>query len=311
VNPQTTIATVGIGILVAEIYAWLPWFAERIVVAAALRLEEPARQRYLDDWRGELDARPGGVAKMIFAVEVFVTTDMLIEELPAPSEQEVEPSPTDSKSSSPPTLTLPAPALPSAAVSALQAPPRIRTLGAADANLVESLAVGTAAWEQDVAQATTELCQILQQGEAHTYEYEGRIAETHGSQTLVGLSVFSKRPLSDSQAFADAVYVALFDVNRPYRGCLLSDGVTPIDSLLLCDTFAQIERKWGRPAMPYIWTLVHRDHKEEPALLAKHGFWRVRNSQSDPDSPYDVYLRSNGLGWAHGFSPQIVESVGA
>jgi lipopolysaccharide/colanic/teichoic acid biosynthesis glycosyltransferase len=62
-----------IPMLVTELTAWLPWFASRMISAAA-RLMPPAyRARYVEEWQAELDALPGGdLAKLVFAVRIWV-----------------------------------------------------------------------------------------------------------------------------------------------------------------------------------------------------------------------------------------------
>lgn len=302
-SSHAVIAAIAIGILVAEIYAWLPRIAEWLVTLAASRLPEPACQRYLADWLGELDVRPGGVAKVVFAAQIFVTKGLLLGELPPTSQEHEEPAPRSEPSS--PIIVLPKTALPRS-VSALTVAPRIRTLNAGDASLLDSFTTGTAAWERDIAYATQELCQML--GEDQLDSYEGRVAETSAGQPVVGFSAYRRRPFGDVGEFTDAVCVALLGLNRPYRGIRMPDHMTRVDSLLLADALAQIDRKWGRPRMPHIWTLAHRDHEDELTLLGKHRFWRLK--ASNPSGAYHVYLRPAGLPWEHGFSPRIVKTVG-
>jgi lipopolysaccharide/colanic/teichoic acid biosynthesis glycosyltransferase len=66
------ITAVLVPTLVNEFTDWLPWFAARLVVAAARSLPSAARLRYTDEWLAELDATPGKLSKVLVAARIFV-----------------------------------------------------------------------------------------------------------------------------------------------------------------------------------------------------------------------------------------------
>lgn len=58
--------------LLAELFDWCPWFAQRLVRRAARRLPTTVRERYIDEWLGELGAIPGRrVSVIIFVLRIF------------------------------------------------------------------------------------------------------------------------------------------------------------------------------------------------------------------------------------------------
>lgn len=80
------LSAVFVPILVNEFTDWLPWFAARLVGAAARTLPPGVRQRYTDEWLAELDASPGNLSKLAVAVRIFVrapATSMAISGLPS------------------------------------------------------------------------------------------------------------------------------------------------------------------------------------------------------------------------------------
>ncbi len=165
---------------------------------------------------------------------------------------------------------------------------------------------GKAAHERDVDKAVDELLEMSSE-EAATYEV--RVAEDRVTGDLIGISCFHKRPLSDDEIFADAVYLAVIAINEPYRGWRLPDGVTRIGTFLLCDSLAQIGHIWGNPTMPYVWGVVHRDNQPCRRLLSAHGFWRIGGSNRHPSIPYFVHMRDEGVNSAHRFTAQVTEAV--
>jgi lipopolysaccharide/colanic/teichoic acid biosynthesis glycosyltransferase len=66
------VTAVLVPMLVNEFTDWVPWFAERLIGAAARTLPSAVRQRYTDEWLGELDATPGKLSKLVVAVRIFV-----------------------------------------------------------------------------------------------------------------------------------------------------------------------------------------------------------------------------------------------
>jgi hypothetical protein len=66
------LTAVLVPMLVNEFTDWLPWLAERLIWAAARTLPSAVRQRYTDEWLGELDATPGKLSKLVVAVRIFV-----------------------------------------------------------------------------------------------------------------------------------------------------------------------------------------------------------------------------------------------
>jgi Bacterial RNA polymerase, alpha chain C terminal domain len=56
-----------VSILANELTGWFPWLAEKMLEYWAQKLPKQARQRWLDEWLGELDTIPGGIFKLWFA----------------------------------------------------------------------------------------------------------------------------------------------------------------------------------------------------------------------------------------------------
>jgi hypothetical protein len=59
-------------LVLAEAVLVAPWLAERLLRWGARRLPEEYQVRYVDDWLGELDAVPGSLLKLAFAIRVLV-----------------------------------------------------------------------------------------------------------------------------------------------------------------------------------------------------------------------------------------------
>jgi hypothetical protein len=173
--------------------------------------------------------------------------------------------------------------------------------------LVEFTCGDRSSYERDVNDVARELLELSSEDLAGV---EVRVAEAEvDAQTaagLIGVSVFFKKRLRtepESETYADAVYIALLALGTPHRGCRLPDGVTRIGAFLLCDALAQIDSKWGDP-MPHVWGVVHRDNAPSRKILAPRGFWPIGRKLE-----YPIYLRSEGLDWAHGFTRQTIEAV--
>jgi len=67
-----TAAAACVNLILTECFDWLPWLAKRILHAAALHLPPKYRQRYEDEWLGELDSIPGlRVSRLAFSLRVF------------------------------------------------------------------------------------------------------------------------------------------------------------------------------------------------------------------------------------------------
>lgn len=67
------VTAVLVPMLVNEFTDWLPWFAARMIRAAARTLPPTVRMRYAAEWLAELDAVPGGnLSKIVFAARVCI-----------------------------------------------------------------------------------------------------------------------------------------------------------------------------------------------------------------------------------------------
>jgi hypothetical protein len=76
------VAAAFLNLVVAELFDWCAWLAERLIRRAARRLPKAARERYQDEWLGELDAIPGrGVSLLIFALWISVGASRTCREL--------------------------------------------------------------------------------------------------------------------------------------------------------------------------------------------------------------------------------------
>lgn len=76
------VAAAVINLIAAEIFDWFPWLAERLIRRAVHRLPPDTRERYLDEWLGELDAVPGrGVSRLLFAAFVLAGAAKVSHEL--------------------------------------------------------------------------------------------------------------------------------------------------------------------------------------------------------------------------------------
>jgi lipopolysaccharide/colanic/teichoic acid biosynthesis glycosyltransferase len=65
------VATLVLSVLAEELFGWLSWLAEFIVTRASRRLPLSVRERYRNEWLGELDALPGSwLSALVFAVSV-------------------------------------------------------------------------------------------------------------------------------------------------------------------------------------------------------------------------------------------------
>jgi lipopolysaccharide/colanic/teichoic acid biosynthesis glycosyltransferase len=61
-----------LSLLLAEFTEMGPWLAERVIRRAVWPLPADQRERYLEEWLGELDAVPGKLTKLTFAVRVVI-----------------------------------------------------------------------------------------------------------------------------------------------------------------------------------------------------------------------------------------------
>ncbi|MGP8000574.1 MAG: sugar transferase [Streptosporangiaceae bacterium] len=66
------VSGVLVPVLVSQFTDLLPWFAGRLVKAAARTLPSEVRSRYADEWLAELDAAPGSLVKLAVAIRIFV-----------------------------------------------------------------------------------------------------------------------------------------------------------------------------------------------------------------------------------------------
>jgi lipopolysaccharide/colanic/teichoic acid biosynthesis glycosyltransferase len=76
------VAASAVNLLVAEIFDWCPWLAERLIRRAVRKLPTDVRERYLDEWLAELEAVPGrGVSSLVFAVLVLAGASKVCHEV--------------------------------------------------------------------------------------------------------------------------------------------------------------------------------------------------------------------------------------
>jgi hypothetical protein len=54
--------------VVDEFKAWNPWLIDVLVGQAIRRLPEDQRERYAEQWRGDIEEIPGQIGKLLFAV---------------------------------------------------------------------------------------------------------------------------------------------------------------------------------------------------------------------------------------------------
>jgi lipopolysaccharide/colanic/teichoic acid biosynthesis glycosyltransferase len=67
-----TIALTILGLIVNDLWAWLPWCAKRLIHRAARFLPFEGRDRYEEEWLAELDALPAkGITSVLFALRVL------------------------------------------------------------------------------------------------------------------------------------------------------------------------------------------------------------------------------------------------
>jgi Bacterial RNA polymerase, alpha chain C terminal domain len=64
------LATIGLSLVAAEFSAVAPWLAECLLRGATRVLPPGQRRRYLLEWLAELDAVPGQLVKLLFALRV-------------------------------------------------------------------------------------------------------------------------------------------------------------------------------------------------------------------------------------------------
>jgi lipopolysaccharide/colanic/teichoic acid biosynthesis glycosyltransferase len=66
------VVTTMVTLLVTEGYGWLPWLAARAITWATRLLPEEHRERYEEEWLGELEALPTkGVTSLLFALRIL------------------------------------------------------------------------------------------------------------------------------------------------------------------------------------------------------------------------------------------------
>lgn len=67
-----TVVAACVNLILSECFDWLPWLSKRILHSAALHLPRAHRQRYEDEWLGELDSIPGlRVSRLVFSLRVL------------------------------------------------------------------------------------------------------------------------------------------------------------------------------------------------------------------------------------------------
>jgi lipopolysaccharide/colanic/teichoic acid biosynthesis glycosyltransferase len=71
-----------VNFLVAELFDWFPWLAERLIRRAVRKLPSDARDRYLEEWLAEFHAVPGrGISKLLWAIQILVRASKVCEEI--------------------------------------------------------------------------------------------------------------------------------------------------------------------------------------------------------------------------------------
>lgn len=65
------------GLLTEEVSAWIPTWAERIVLANVRHLPLSIQDEYRETWLGELDNIPGSMARLLFAITLVGATRKL------------------------------------------------------------------------------------------------------------------------------------------------------------------------------------------------------------------------------------------
>jgi lipopolysaccharide/colanic/teichoic acid biosynthesis glycosyltransferase len=67
------IANVLLSLLLAELFAWFPWLARKVLCAAVRWLPAETRERYRGEWLAEVVEIPGaGLSKLLFALRVLL-----------------------------------------------------------------------------------------------------------------------------------------------------------------------------------------------------------------------------------------------
>lgn len=74
---ETIIVGVAVVLLATEVQAWLPWLTERILRHAVRRLPESLRDRYDEEWRADINDRPGMLSKFVSACGLLVAGNKL------------------------------------------------------------------------------------------------------------------------------------------------------------------------------------------------------------------------------------------
>lgn len=74
---KTIFAGVVVVVLAAEILAWLPRLTECILRCAVRRLPEGLRDRYEEEWRADINDRPGMLSNFISACGLLVAGSRL------------------------------------------------------------------------------------------------------------------------------------------------------------------------------------------------------------------------------------------
>ena len=58
-------------VLCSEVKAWLPWITEKLLSIAVCRLPPEIRDRYDEEWRGDLDTIPGELSKLCCSLDLI------------------------------------------------------------------------------------------------------------------------------------------------------------------------------------------------------------------------------------------------
>lgn len=57
--------------LADEVKEWLPWLTQRLILRAVAQLPESSRKRYNEEWSSHVDSVPGGIGKVVNALDFY------------------------------------------------------------------------------------------------------------------------------------------------------------------------------------------------------------------------------------------------
>lgn len=68
---ELVVTAVVLPLVLAEAYAWCPQWADALLRWHARRLPSPISERLLEEWRGVAAEFPGGLSKLVFALDLL------------------------------------------------------------------------------------------------------------------------------------------------------------------------------------------------------------------------------------------------